>query len=94
MFRRMFPAYEKDSPPRRIAPPDEDNDFSGRFGSFSSRAKKKDERKEQRRQERKERKEKEKTAREKELQKERMLSHHSIKVPFSFLFILQAVSVK
>ncbi|EJD76129.1 hypothetical protein LOAG_16866 [Loa loa] len=76
----MFPAYDRDSPPRRIASPDEENDFSGRFGSFASRSKKKCENKEQRRRERQEKKIKEKAKRKKELERERMLSQHSIKI--------------
>lgn len=82
----MFPAYDRDSPPRHIVPPDEDNDFSGRFGSFASRSKKKNEDKDQRRRERQERKTKEKTKRRKELERERILSQHSIKVPLFWSF--------
>ncbi|KAK6104450.1 NRDE-2 necessary for RNA interference family protein [Brugia pahangi] len=75
-YRTMFPAYDRDSPPRHIAPLDEENDFSGRFGSFASRSKKKCENKEQQRCERQERKAK----RKKELERERLLSQHSIKM--------------
>ncbi|EJW75819.1 hypothetical protein WUBG_13270 [Wuchereria bancrofti] len=78
--KTMFPAYDRDSPPRHIAPPDEENDFSGRFGSFASRSKKKCENKGQQRCERQERKAKEKAKRKKELERERMLSRHSIKM--------------
>lgn len=77
----MFPAYDRDYHPRHTAPPDEDNDFSGRFSSFASRSKKKREDKEQRRDERQGRKTKE-VKRRKELERKQMLSRYSIKVLF------------
>uniref|UniRef100_A0A0R3RXV6 Protein NRDE2 homolog n=1 Tax=Elaeophora elaphi TaxID=1147741 RepID=A0A0R3RXV6_9BILA len=76
----MFPAYNQDSPPRHIVPSDEDNDFSGRFGSFASRSKKKSRNEEQRRSKREERKIKEKAKRRKEFEREQMLSQYSIKM--------------
>lgn len=75
----MFPAYDRDIPRRPLVPPDEENDFSGRFGSFVSKSTKKCESKE-RKCEHQERKAKEKAKRKKELERERLLSHHSIKV--------------
>ncbi|KAM3718596.1 putative Golgi apparatus membrane protein-like protein [Dirofilaria immitis] len=77
----MFPAYDVDSPPRCIASPSEDNDFTGRFGSFASRSKKEDRIKEQRRYEQEnERKGRERMKRRKKLERKQMLSQHSIKM--------------
>uniref|UniRef100_A0A915PXI6 Uncharacterized protein n=1 Tax=Setaria digitata TaxID=48799 RepID=A0A915PXI6_9BILA len=79
--RIMFPAYDQDSPRRRTPSPSEESDFTGRFGSFTSRLKKKDGgRKEERECERHERKAKEKMKRKKELDRNRLLSQHSIKM--------------
>ncbi|VDM93553.1 unnamed protein product [Onchocerca ochengi] len=76
----MFPAYDTDSPPRNIRQFDEENDFSGRFGSFASRSRKKDGSKEQRRHKHEERKTKEKMEQKKKLEREQMLSQYSIKM--------------
>lgn len=76
----MFPAYDQQSVSRHSASPDEENDFSGRFGSFASRSKKKNEKKEQRRDDDQERKAKEKAKQKKENERKQMLSKYSIKV--------------
>ncbi|KAL3995282.1 NRDE-2 necessary for RNA interference family protein [Acanthocheilonema viteae] len=80
IYSTMFPAYAQDFPSHHSAPIDEDNDFSGRFGSFASRSKKKNGNKEQQRNEYQERKTREKTKRRKEFERQQMLSHHSIKM--------------
>lgn len=78
----MFPAYDRDSPPRRIAPPEEDSTFSNLFTSYISFKKKdaKEQRRELRRQERKERRDRERKQREKQILREQLASHHSVKV--------------